>query len=127
MLDLDIEQNEVISSKALFSNAFGRLRDASIGPDGNLYLLTSNRDGRGSPVENDDRILRIIQGISGDKKMISDSSLSPLKQFSAGISPSNVACKSGFELLIKSSTGTPACVTPSSASKLVARGWGTWT
>ncbi len=45
----------------MFQNSFGRLRDASIGPDGNLYLLTSNRDGRGSPEENDDRILRIIK------------------------------------------------------------------
>jgi hypothetical protein len=30
------------------------------GPDGFLYLLTSNQDGRGSPQSNDDRILRII-------------------------------------------------------------------
>jgi len=60
MLDLDLENNVVITSEALFSNTFGRLRDASMGPDGNLYLLTSNQDGRGSPVENDDRILRVI-------------------------------------------------------------------
>ncbi len=60
MLDLDIEKNQVIFSESLFSNTFGRLRDASMGPDGNLYLLTSNRDGRGSPAENDDRILRVI-------------------------------------------------------------------
>jgi len=60
MLDLDLEKNEVVSSEALFSNSFGRLRDASMGPDGNLYLLTSNQDGRGSPAENDDRILRVV-------------------------------------------------------------------
>jgi glucose/arabinose dehydrogenase len=42
-----------------FSRRFGRLRDVVEGPDGNLYLLTSNRDGRGSPVEDDDRIIRI--------------------------------------------------------------------
>jgi len=60
MLDLDIESNEVISSEALFQGEFGRLRDASVGPDGNLYILTSNQDGRGTPQTNDDRILRIV-------------------------------------------------------------------
>jgi hypothetical protein len=29
-------------------------------PDGTLYVLTSNRDGRGSPTDGDDRILRIV-------------------------------------------------------------------
>ena len=38
---------------------FGRLRDVVEGPDGALYVLTNNRDGRGSPAPDDDRILRI--------------------------------------------------------------------
>ncbi len=123
MLDLDIEENKVISSEALFSNTYGRLRDASMGPDGNLYLLTSNRDGRGSPIGNDDRILKIIPIISEIKKG-GDSSLPPLKQVQVGILPGDVACKTGFELILKYSTGKPACVFPSSASKLVSTGWG---
>jgi glucose/arabinose dehydrogenase len=123
MLDLNLEENQVISSEALFSNTYGRLRDASIGPDGNLYLLTSNRDGRGTPAENDDRILKIIPIISEEKK-VGDSSLSPLKQVKTGILPSDVACKTGFELILKSTTGNPACVFPPTASKLVSAGWG---
>lgn len=38
---------------------YGRLRDAVVGPDGALYVLTNNRDGRGSAHPGDDRILRI--------------------------------------------------------------------
>ncbi|HXK29769.1 MAG TPA: PQQ-dependent sugar dehydrogenase [Candidatus Binatia bacterium] len=43
-----------------FYRRFGRLRDVVEGPDGNLYLLTSNRDGRGNPSEDDDRLIRLI-------------------------------------------------------------------
>lgn len=43
----------------LFKGTYGRLRAATQGPDGALYLTTSNRDGRGSPVSADDRIVRI--------------------------------------------------------------------
>lgn len=44
---------------------FGRLRDVVAGPDGMLYVSTSNRDGRGSPVAADDRIIRINPGRLG--------------------------------------------------------------
>jgi glucose/arabinose dehydrogenase len=39
---------------------YGRLRDVVVGPDRALYVVTSNRDGRGRPHEGDDRILRIV-------------------------------------------------------------------
>ena len=39
---------------------FGRLRTVVQGPDGLLYLLTSNRDERIEPQDDDDRIIRII-------------------------------------------------------------------
>ena len=123
MLDLDLESNNVISSEPLFSGLFGRLRDASMGPDGNLYLLTSNRDGRGTPAENDDKIFKIIPIISEERK-IGDSSSSPLKQIMEGVLPTDVLCKTGFELILKSTSGNPACVTPNTASKLIERGWG---
>jgi len=119
MLDLDIENNEVISSEALFQGEFGRLRDASVGPDGNLYILTSNRDGRGSPESTDDRILRIIPVEQTVQEV-----LSPLKQFKLGVEPSDVKCRDGLVLLLRTTTGTPACVTQSTSEKLVSYGWG---
>ena len=60
MIDFDLEKNKVISDQKLFDGDFGRLRDVTTGPDGYLYFLTSNQDGRGVPEINDDRILRIV-------------------------------------------------------------------
>jgi glucose/arabinose dehydrogenase len=39
---------------------YGRIRDVAEGPDGYLYFSTSNRDGRGKPAEDDDRIMRLV-------------------------------------------------------------------
>ncbi len=39
---------------------YGRLRTVVQGPDGLLYLLTSNRDERTEPAEDDDRLIRIV-------------------------------------------------------------------
>lgn len=41
---------------------FGRLRAVVTGPDGALYVTTSNRDGRGRQRPGDDRVLRITAG-----------------------------------------------------------------
>lgn len=38
---------------------FGRLRDVIVNPDNFLYVLTSNRDGRGLPTADDDQIIRM--------------------------------------------------------------------
>jgi glucose/arabinose dehydrogenase len=49
----------VLDFQPFFGGRFGRLRDVVEGPDGALYVLTSNRDGRGRPSAADDRVLRI--------------------------------------------------------------------
>ncbi|MEU4388218.1 PQQ-dependent sugar dehydrogenase [Promicromonospora sp. NPDC023805] len=51
--------------QALLEGEFGRLRAVHAGPDGELYVLTSNTDGRGEPLRAevgpliDDRLLRV--------------------------------------------------------------------
>ncbi len=47
----------------------------------------------------------------------------PLKQFRAGIPNEEIKCKEGFELVIKTSSGSPSCVKPQSLQKLLERGW----
>lgn len=50
---------EELIMERYFEGQYGRLRAVVTGPDDLLYILTSNRDGRGNPAENDDRILRV--------------------------------------------------------------------
>jgi glucose/arabinose dehydrogenase len=39
---------------------FGRLRSVTLGPDGALWILTHNTDGRGTPRAGDDRLFRML-------------------------------------------------------------------
>ncbi|MET0234230.1 MAG: PQQ-dependent sugar dehydrogenase [Kibdelosporangium sp.] len=55
---IPVTNTGVGTPRALYQGQFGRLRTPVAGPDGSLYFTTSNRDGRGSPVAADDRIVR---------------------------------------------------------------------
>lgn len=46
-------------------NRYGRLRTVVAAPDGALWLTTSNRDGNGTPVPDDERVLRIVPSGGG--------------------------------------------------------------
>ncbi|HUU47377.1 MAG TPA: hypothetical protein VMW55_01195, partial [Nitrosopumilaceae archaeon] len=49
---------------------------------------------------------------------------SPLQQTTQGVFLSEVECKTGNVLLIKSNQNNSACVTPETAKKLIDRSWG---
>jgi glucose/arabinose dehydrogenase len=54
-----LDGDRVVQDEVLLKGQYGRLRTVREGPDGALYVLTSNRDGRGSAGEGEDRILRL--------------------------------------------------------------------
>jgi glucose/arabinose dehydrogenase len=59
---VDLDSQQPVQARPLLEGRYGRIRDVVQGPDGSLYLLTSNRDGRGSPSPEDDRLLRVVPG-----------------------------------------------------------------
>ncbi len=59
---IPVPDAQVGTPEPFFESEFGRLRTAAIAPDGSLWLVTSNTDGRGAPRGGDDRILRVTLG-----------------------------------------------------------------
>jgi glucose/arabinose dehydrogenase len=53
------EDGSVEQPEDFFVGDYGRMRTVVVAPDGNLWVSTSNRDGRGDPAPKDDRILEI--------------------------------------------------------------------
>ena len=50
---------EKLELKEHFKGEFGRIREVVVGSDKMLYITTSNLDGRGSPKQGDDKIIKI--------------------------------------------------------------------
>ena len=57
--DYEIDSIERWFARDFGNGIYGRLRDVTVGPDGHLYVLTSNTDGRAELRPNDDKILRL--------------------------------------------------------------------
>ncbi|HEX9879981.1 MAG TPA: PQQ-dependent sugar dehydrogenase [Candidatus Binatia bacterium] len=58
-LVLSSDGKRVTGQESYLKGQFGRLRDVLVGHGGEIYLATSNRDGRAWPGAGDDRILRL--------------------------------------------------------------------
>lgn len=55
-----LDGRKVVRQENLLDGKLGRIREIAEGPDGFIYFSTSNRDGRGRPAAEDDRILRLV-------------------------------------------------------------------
>lgn len=59
-LKLSQDGRLVLQEESFFQNWYGRLRDICISPDGRVFLAVSNKDGRGTVRQGDDRIVEIV-------------------------------------------------------------------
>ncbi len=60
IIRVTLDGRRVVSQENLLEGKYGRIRDIDEGPDGLIYFSTSNRDGRGHPASDDDRIMRMV-------------------------------------------------------------------
>jgi glucose/arabinose dehydrogenase len=56
---VDVKGRRASHPVDFFVGKYGRMRTVVVAPDGNLWVTTSNRDGRGDPAPGDDRILLV--------------------------------------------------------------------
>jgi glucose/arabinose dehydrogenase len=56
---VDVDGARASHPTDFFVGRYGRTRTVVVAPDGNLWVTTSNRDGRGDPSADDDRILLV--------------------------------------------------------------------
>jgi glucose/arabinose dehydrogenase len=67
IIRVKLEGRRVVHQESLLQGRYGRIREMAEGPDGAIYFSTSNRDGRGNPAANDDRILRLVPEKGGNQ------------------------------------------------------------
>jgi glucose/arabinose dehydrogenase len=64
VVELDANAAPVGEPKPFLTDRYGRLRTVVVGADGALWITTSNRDGVGTPEQDDDRVLRVVPPVS---------------------------------------------------------------
>ncbi|SHG30287.1 Glucose/arabinose dehydrogenase, beta-propeller fold [Fodinibius roseus] len=95
VLPLSGEGTAIEGDRLYLEKVFGRLRDVTVSPSGDVYVATSNRDWKEQenfPMPKDDRILRLfkisedekIEGIKSLEEMVSDSLASFSENLSEG-------------------------------------------
>jgi len=59
LFQVEINDNDVNLERIL--SGVGRIRDVAQGPDGYVYIITTNTDGKAFPAVDDDKLLRILK------------------------------------------------------------------
>jgi glucose/arabinose dehydrogenase len=59
---IDVDNGRASDPTDFFVGRYGRLRTVVVAPDGNLWVSTSNRDGRATPGPDDDQIIVVDPG-----------------------------------------------------------------
>ncbi|MCO5250658.1 MAG: PQQ-dependent sugar dehydrogenase [Candidatus Kapabacteria bacterium] len=67
LLKLSPDGKSITSEEYVIDGQFGRLRDLCVSPNGRIFISTSNRDGRGSPKAEDDRIIELLSNVQSVK------------------------------------------------------------
>src|SRR5215510_6631819 len=67
IIRVKLDGRRVVYQESILQGRYGRIREMAEGPDGAIYFSTSNRDGRGNPTANDDRILRLVPVNGGNQ------------------------------------------------------------
>jgi aldose sugar dehydrogenase len=75
---LQLSQNgeSVVKVTDFYTNTYGRLRDICISPEGKVYIAVSNKDGRGIPKADDDKIVEITPSSTSVHQTLSGNLLS---------------------------------------------------
>jgi hypothetical protein len=117
-------ENAVISSDAEVISLVSTKREENMVPPGicKVFDIKIRAD--------DPSSIRVVlpmmaeEGEMENKVTTSEKHMSPRAQIKSGIALDKISCKTGFEFLLKSSNGSPACVKEFNLEKLIQRGWG---
>jgi glucose/arabinose dehydrogenase len=60
LIRVALDGRRVTGQERMLQGQYGRIREVVEAPDGSIWFSTSNRDGRGKPARDDDRILRLV-------------------------------------------------------------------
>jgi len=115
-----IEPNEKFSIGSPWGQWYALTQDNFIKISPGHYFINAKLDILNSETG------KIFSPINGTTSILigsDDLILPPLKQKSQGVLPNSVVCSSNLQLVLKSTDNSPACVKPSTALKILERGW----
>ena len=125
----------VEAESIIFGENLGIITDIKTGPDGYLYVTSMVQSEtpswplwaggvRKPDIEERGSMLGVIFRIVPSSIFNQFEKIpSPREQVENGFLPNSVTCNKGLELILKSKNNSPGCVKPTTAKKLIERGW----